>query len=158
MLGWWELKAPFWLLLTCTHDEPIFGQCLSYTPSYQRHTWCFRISAHSGVLHVATKVCLKLEYRADKCHVVFQIIGLCRLGYLLESSQSNTCGGASVVGRMQHPLTDPTESIRPYVSAYKVLAYFNICARIMFGTIMHCLFCRITTENAPSMYKTWPHM
>ena len=41
----------------------------------------------------------------DKCHVVvFQIIGLCRLGYLVESSQSNTCGGASVVGRMQHPL------------------------------------------------------
>ena len=63
--------------------------------------WMWRLSTfHITLLH-------KFIWNncTDKCHVVvFQIIGLCRLGYLVESSQSNTCGGASVVGRMQHPL------------------------------------------------------
>ena len=66
ILEWWELKAAFCLLLTwsthhvdwdsdvcivytiqflawCTHDEPIFGQCLPCipSPSHKTHTCAF---------------------------------------------------------------------------------------------------------------------
>ena len=115
--------------LTChAHDEPIFGQCLSrYSPNYETYTWCFTIKfwilwhlyweLNEVVVQIIwmwrlgliSHCCLNLSEntaQTNKCNVVLvlQIIGLCRLGYLLVSSQSNTCGGASVVGRLQHPL------------------------------------------------------